>query len=53
VNKEKIKKWICKIFWHKFDDVEMAMCQIKKSAINENGLEHYIKCKRCGKKIII
>jgi len=46
---KKIKKWICKTFWHKFNGMDLLIYQIKKSAINKKQLKHYIKCQRCGK----
>lgn len=45
---QRIKEYICKIFGHSFDDIEMIMFKIKVTALNSERLDKSIKCKRCG-----
>lgn len=44
----KIKECFCKYFGHSFDNVELLMFDISKTAINANKLDPKIKCQRCG-----
>ena len=47
--RNKIAKWICKIFNHKFDLIDVTMFKIELSALNTDQLNPKITCKRCGK----
>jgi hypothetical protein len=45
---EQFKKWYCKKFGHKFNDILALMFQIEHTAINkEDFKDETIKCERC------
>ncbi len=44
----KINKWICKKFGHKFNDILMLMFKIEHEAINREVFkDETIQCQRC------
>lgn len=45
----KINRWICKKFGHKFDDVLLLMFEIESKSINKEAFkDETIQCERCG-----
>lgn len=45
---KRFKKLLCKIFGHKYDDVDLVMLRIKRKAINnEDFKDDIIRCERC------
>jgi hypothetical protein len=45
---EEKKNWLCRLFGHKFDLIEVAIFNIECSAINREELAPQIVCQRCG-----
>jgi len=45
-----MKKFICRVFGHKYDFIERMMFSIEAEAINRNEREASISCQRCGHK---
>lgn len=44
-----MKKWICKKFGHKFDEIAWVIFEIESSALNrEDFKDSTISCQRCG-----
>lgn len=43
-------QWICKLFGHKYNPVDVLLLGIKFEAINRNELDLSITCSRCGSR---
>ena len=39
---------LCKIFGHKYSDVDLTILSLKVSALNSQDLKKEIECERCG-----
>lgn len=50
MTRKKMKiNWICKIFGHSFDLIDLTIFKVKNVAINRKKLNPKINCRRCGK----
>lgn len=51
---KKIKKFICKVFGHKFDLIMLTVLKIQDVALNrESFIGESVECGRCGYKLTI
>ena len=45
---KKINKWLCKVFGHKVNDVQLLMLEIECNAIYTFNENPTVTCNRCG-----
>lgn len=44
--------WLCKLFGHKYSEIDILICNIELHAINADQLHPELRCQRCEHDLV-